>query len=53
MEEGNANLGNDQVCQEGETSFHSISFPGKKAREAVLKLDMIALNSKDGMEKVY
>ena len=24
-----------------------------KAREAVFKLDIVALNSKDGMEKVY
>ena len=24
-----------------------------KAREAVLELDIVALNSKDGMEKVY
>ena len=54
MEEGNANLGNGNMCvkKEKRTPIVFLSLE-KKAREAVLELDIVALNSEDGMEKVY
>ena len=38
MEEGNANLGNGHMYQEGKTNSHSVSFPGKEARQAVFRI---------------
>ena len=48
MEEGNANLENGNAYREG--VFLSLE---RKAGEAVLELDIAALNNEVGMEKLF
>ena len=53
VEEGNANFGKATCFKKAkQASTVFISLEGK-TREAVLELDIAALNFEDGMEKVY
>ena len=53
MEEGNANLEMATCVDKAKQTLIAFLSMEGKAREAVLELNIVALNPKDGMEKFY